>query len=45
MTHRPPGHLQQLTTQTAHLDVFSHVVEHVFLLRQDNVIRQALLDL
>jgi hypothetical protein len=29
----------------AHLDVFSHVVECIFLLRQDNVICQALLDL
>jgi hypothetical protein len=29
----------------AHLDVFSHVVECIFLLQQDNVICQALLDL
>jgi hypothetical protein len=27
----------------AHLDVFSHVFEHVFLLQQENVIHQALL--
>jgi hypothetical protein len=32
-------------TQTAHLKAFSHVVERVFLLQQDNVIWQALLDL
>ena len=40
-----PGHVQQLTTQTAHLDAFSHVVECIFLLQQDNAICQALLDL
>jgi hypothetical protein len=45
MTHPPPGHVQQLTTQRAHLDAFSHVVECIFLLQQDNVICQALLDL
>jgi hypothetical protein len=45
MTCSPPGHVQQLTTQAACLDVFSHVVEHIFLLQQDNVICQALLDL
>ena len=45
MTHPPPGHVQQLTTQMACLDAFSHVVECIFLLQQDNVIRQALLDL
>jgi hypothetical protein len=39
-----PGHIQQLTTQMACLDAFSHVVECVFLLQQDNVICQALLD-
>jgi hypothetical protein len=27
------------------LDAFSHVIEHIFLLQQDNVIHQALLDL
>jgi hypothetical protein len=32
-------------TQTAHFKAFSHVVERVFLLQQDNVIWQALLDL
>jgi hypothetical protein len=26
------------------LDAFSHMVEHIFLLQQDNVIHQALLD-
>jgi hypothetical protein len=41
----PPGHVQQLPTQTAHLDTFSHVVRCVFLLQQDNVLCQALLDL
>jgi hypothetical protein len=41
-----PGHVQQLTTQMAHRDAFSHVVKCVFLLQQDNVICcQALLDL
>jgi hypothetical protein len=45
MTHPLPGHVQQLTTQMAHLDAFSHVVECIFLLQQDNVICQALLDL
>jgi hypothetical protein len=40
----PPGHIQQLTTQTACLDALSHVVEHVFLLEQDNIFCQALLD-
>jgi hypothetical protein len=44
MTHPQPGHVQQLTTQAAHLDVFSHVVEHIFLLQQGNVIHQALVD-
>jgi hypothetical protein len=45
MPHPLPGHIQQLTTQTAcPLDTFSHVVEHVFLLQQDNAICQALLD-
>jgi hypothetical protein len=44
MTCPLPGHVQQLTTQEAHLDVFSHVVECVFLLHQDNIIHQALLD-
>jgi hypothetical protein len=44
MTHPMPGHVQQLITQIAHLDAFSHVVECVFLLQQDNVIHQALLD-
>jgi hypothetical protein len=43
MTHPPPGHVQQLPTQMAHLDAISHVVE-CFLLQQDNVIHQALLD-
>jgi hypothetical protein len=45
MTRCTPGHVQQLTTQAAHLDAFSHVVECIFLLQQDNVIHQALLDL
>jgi hypothetical protein len=45
MPHPLPGHVQQLNTQMAHLDVFSHVVECTFLLQQDNVICQALLDL
>jgi hypothetical protein len=48
MTHPLPGHvqLQQLTTQVAHLDAFSHVVECIFLvLPQDNVLHQTLLDL
>ncbi len=40
----PPGHVQQLTTQVAHLDVFSHVVECIFFLQQDNVICQVLID-
>jgi hypothetical protein len=40
-----PGHVQQLTTQTACLDAFSHVVECIFLLQQDIGIHQALLDL
>jgi hypothetical protein len=44
MTHPLPGYVQQLTTQTVHLDVVSHVVECMFLLQQDNVICQALLD-
>jgi hypothetical protein len=44
MTHPPPGHVQQLTSQMAHLDAFSHVDECIFLLQQDNVICQALLD-
>jgi hypothetical protein len=43
-THPLPGHVQQLTTQTVCLEVFSHVVECIFLLQQDNVICQALLD-
>jgi hypothetical protein len=43
--HLPlPGHVQQLITQMSHFDAFSNVVEHVFLLQQDNVIPQALLD-
>jgi hypothetical protein len=45
MTHPPPGHVQQLTTQAACLDAFFQVVECIFLLQQDNVICQALLDL
>ena len=44
MPRPPPGHVQQLTTQMACLDAFSHVVECIFLLQQDNVICQALLD-
>jgi hypothetical protein len=44
MTHPLPGHVQQLTTQMTHLGAFSHVVECVFLLQQDNVISHALLD-
>jgi hypothetical protein len=31
-------------TQMAHLKAFSHVVEGIFLLQQDNVIQQTLLD-
>jgi hypothetical protein len=31
-------------TQAAHLDAFSHVVQCIFLLQQDNVICQALFD-
>jgi hypothetical protein len=39
------GHVQQLTTQMACLDAFSHVVECIFCLQQDNVIHQeAILD-
>jgi hypothetical protein len=46
MIHSQPGHAQPLPPQSAHLDAFSHVlVEHVFLLNDDNVICQALLDL
>jgi hypothetical protein len=45
MTHPLPGHVQQLTTQVARLDAFSHVVECIFLLQQDNVLHQTLLDL
>jgi hypothetical protein len=44
MTHPPPGHVQQHITQVACFKVFSHVVEGIFLLQQDNVIQQALLD-
>jgi hypothetical protein len=44
MTRPLSGHVQQLTTQAADLDAFSHVVECIFLLQQDNVICQALLD-
>jgi hypothetical protein len=44
MPHPPPGHVQQLMTQVAHLNAFYHVVECVFLLQQDNVLCQALLD-
>jgi hypothetical protein len=44
LTHERWWLVQQLTTQMAHLDVFSHVVECVFLLQKDNVICQALLD-
>jgi hypothetical protein len=44
MTHPPPGHVQQLTTQAAHLDAFSHVAECNFLLQQNNFISQAIID-
>jgi hypothetical protein len=40
----PSGHVQQLPTQTTHLDVFSHVVECILLLQQDNIICQGLID-
>ncbi len=44
MTHPPPGHVKHLPTQLAHLNVFSHVNECIFLLWQHNVFHQALLD-
>jgi hypothetical protein len=44
MTCPLPSHFQQLTSQAAHLDEFSHAVECIFLLQQDNIICQALLD-
>jgi hypothetical protein len=45
MTRPPPGHVGPAThNPDGHLDAFSHVVEHIFLLQQDNVICQALLD-
>jgi hypothetical protein len=44
MPYLPPGHVQQLTTQTASLDAFSNVDECIFLFQQYNVICQALLD-